>query len=162
MKKIIIGIDPGSYITGYGILEIDNKFNINNIIKFIYGDCIVSKSNFFYIRLNKIYKSILDVFLYFKPFEIVIEKTFLKNNINTSFKLNQVNAVIILAAVNNFIPIYEYNINTIRNSIFYKKKVNKLDINSFVKNIFKIKNNLDFNITDAIAVAMCHIYINYK
>ncbi len=161
MKKIIIGIDPGTYITGYGILEIDSSFNNNNI-KYIYSDCIISNSNFFCVRLNKIYNYILDVFLYFKPLEIVIEKTFLKNNLNTSFKLNQVNAVIILAATVNFIPIYEYNINTIRNKIFCKKRVSKLDINLFVKNIFNIKHEMNYNVTDAIAVAISHIYINYK
>ncbi len=160
-KRRIIGIDPGTYCTGYGILEIDN-YNFNNNIVYISGGCIKSKSNIFNIRLNKIYNNILNLFLIFKPFELVIEKTFLKNNLNTSFKLNQVNAIIILAATNNFIPIYEYNINIIRSSIFYKKKVNKLDINLYIRNIFNIKNDLDLNITDAIAVAISHIYLNYK
>ncbi len=158
MKKRIIGIDPGTYCTGYGLLEVDVY---NNKILYLSSGCIKSNSSFFSIRLNKIYKSILDIFLFFNPFEIAIEKTFLKNNLNSSFRLSQINGVIILAAVNNFIPIYEYNINKVKSCIFSKTNINKKYINYFIKDYFNLNYNLDLNISDALSVAMAHIYLNY-
>ncbi len=163
MKRRIIGIDPGTYCTGYSVLEINNLYlnNLNDNIFFVSSGCIKSNSKIFSLRLNKIYNYIFNIFILFKPFELAIEKTFLFNNLNSSFKLNQVNAIISLAAVKNFIPIYEYNINKIKNSVFKRTNVNKKYINVFFKKFFNIKSNLDFNITDSIAVAMCHINLNY-
>ncbi len=161
MKKIILGIDPGTYCTGYSVLEINNFNKLNKKILFISSGCIRSNSKIFPIRLNKIYKSISNIFFLFKPFELAVEKVFFHNNINSSFKLNQINAIIYLAAVKNFIPIYEYNINKIKNCIFKKTNVDKKYINTFFKNFFNIDYDLDYNITDSIAVAICHIYLNY-
>ncbi len=161
MKRIIIGVDPGTFCTGYSVLEINNFNKLNNKILYISSGCIKSNSKIFSIRLNKIYNSILDIFLLFKPFELAIEKTFLKNNLNSSFKLNQINSVIYLAAVKNFIPIYEYNINKIKSCVFKTTNINKKYINIFYKKFFNINYDLDYNITDSIAVAMCHIYLNF-
>ncbi len=161
MKIRIIGIDPGTYCTGYSILEFNNLNKLNRKIFFISSGCIKSNSKIFSLRLNKIYRSILNILFIFKPFVLAIEKTFLFNNLNSSFKLNQVNAVITLAAVRNFIPIYEYNINKIKNSIFKRTNINKKYINLFFKDFFNINKDIDLNITDSIAVAMCHIFLNY-
>ncbi len=154
-NKVIIGIDPGTYCTGYGILEINNCFKKKII--YLSSGCIISKSNLFSVRLYKIYKSIYDIFSLFKPNELIIEKSFLCNNLNVSFKLNQINAVIILAAVNFLIPVYEYNINYIRKYISKKSLVSKYHVNCYVRKFLNINESLDFNISDALAIAIVHV-----
>ncbi len=160
-SKIIIGVDPGTYHTGYGLLKIsNNNLLINKNIVFISGGIIISKSKSFIIRLNKIYKSFIKILYIFRPNILVIEKTFLKNNLNTSFKLNQINGVIMLAALNYLIPIYEYNINKVKSAFFSNIKVNKNYINLFIKKIFNIKNNIKDHVTDALIIALYHIKYN--
>ncbi len=153
----IIGIDPGTYCTGYGIIDV-----YNGKMFYLYGDCIKSNSNLFYNRLQKMYLNIFNVFLYFKPKDLAIEKNFLCKNSNSVIKLSQINGVIILAAVNNFLSIFEYNVCKIRKSVVLKGNANKIYVNKIVCNILNISIKLDLNISDALAVAITHYNLFYK
>ncbi len=150
MIKRIIGIDPGSYYTGYGIIEI-----IDSKIFCVSRGCIKAKSSIFFDRLKVIYLKILDILINFKPNNLVIEKNFIYRNYSSIIRLSQVSGVIILAAVNNFISIFEYSVTKIRKLIISKGNVNKKDINKSICKLFKIKE-LDLNVTDALAVAVAH------
>ncbi len=150
MVKRIIGIDPGSYNTGYGIVEI-----IGSKIVYLDSGCIVAKSNVFFDRLKMIYFKILDILINYKPIDLVIEKTFIYKNYSSVIRLNQINGVIILAAIINFISIFEYSITEIRKSVTNKGNVSKSYINKNICNLFKI-DKLNFHITDALAVAITH------
>ncbi len=150
MFKRIIGIDPGSYCTGYGIIEI-----VDSKIIYIDRGCIKSKSNLFFDRLKFIYLNILNILIDFKPKDLVIEKTFICKNYSSIIRLNQIIGVIVLAAINNFISIFEYSVSKIRKTIVNKGNVNKKFINKNICNLFNI-NELNFNITDALAVAVTH------
>ncbi len=157
MTKRIIGIDPGSYSTGYGIIEVFKNKNI----KYLTSGCITSKSNY-YNRLKKIYLKIKNIFKKFKPLEMAIEKTFIYKNPYSILKLCQINGVIILAALKNLIPIFEYNISKIRKSVVFKGNVNKKYINIKVKKILNINFKLKLDITDALAVAIAHFNLKNK
>ncbi len=153
----IIGVDPGTYCTGYGLIDVNNG-NIN----YIYSGCIKSNCSLFYNRLKEMYLSILNVFLCFKPKVLAIEKNFFYKNSNSFCKLNQINGVIILAAINNFLSVFEYNVSMIRKSVVFKGNANKNYVNKVVCNILGLNLNLDLNITDALAVAITHFNYNYK
>ncbi len=150
MVKRIIGIDPGSYCTGYGIIELNNS-------KVIYIDrgCIKTKSNVFFDRLKLIYLNVFNILINFKPKYLAIEKTFICKKYVSVIRLNQVIGAIILAALNNFIPIFEYSVSEIRKSVVNKGNVSKKFINKNICKLFKI-NELNFNITDALATALTH------
>ncbi len=150
MVKRIIGIDPGSYCTGYGIIEI-----IDSKVICINRGCIKTKSSIFFNRLKIIYLEILNILLYFKPENLVIEKSFIYKNYSSVIRLNQISGVIILAAMNNFISIFEYSVTRIRKCIVNKGNVDKKYINKIICNLFKIRE-LNLNITDALAVAVAH------
>ncbi len=150
MIKRIIGIDPGSYNTGYGIIEI-----IDSKIICIDRGCIETNSHIFFNRLKIIYLKILDILVNFKPENLVIEKNFIYRNYSSVIRLSQVSGVIILAAINNFISIFEYSVTKIRKLIVSKGNVNKKYINKSICKLFKIKE-LNLNITDALAVAVAH------
>ncbi len=155
MVKRIIGIDPGSYCTGYGIIEI-----VDSKIICINRGCIKTNSNYFFHRLQIIYLEILNILLNFKPENLVIEKSYIYKNYSSIIRLNQVSGVIILAAINNFISIFEYSVTKIRKCIVNKGNVDKKYINSIICKLFKIKE-LNLNITDALAVAVAHSnYLN--
>ncbi len=155
MVKRIIGIDPGSYCTGYGIIEI-----VDSKIICINRGCIKTNSNYFFHRLQIIYLEILNILLNFKPENLVIEKSYIYKNYSSIIRLNQVSGVIILAAINNFISIFEYSVTKIRKCIVNKGNVDKKYINSIICKLFKIKE-VNLNITDALAVAVAHSnYLN--
>ncbi len=150
MIERIIGIDPGSYCTGYGIIGINNSK-----IFYINRGCIKTKSNIFFDRLKIIYLDIFSILVNFKPKYLVIEKTFIYKNYASIIRLNQVIGVIILAALKNFISIFEYSISEIRKSVVNKGNVSKKFINKNICKLFNI-NELNFNVTDALAVAITH------
>ncbi len=153
----IIGIDLGSYNTGYGIIDIyKNKAN------YLTSGCI--KTNFinFYDRLSYIYLEFLKIFSFFKPNNLVIEKNFLYKNCNTLIKLSQLSGVIMSITFNYSISIFEYSVKEIRKLIYSYGNINKSILNKFICNKFNIDNINDYNITDAIAVALAHFIFKYK
>lgn len=83
MVRRIIGIDPGSYCTGYGIIEV-----LDANVVYLASGCIKSKSHVFYERLQKIHHDICDILVYFKPQELAMEKMFIYKNPSSILKLN--------------------------------------------------------------------------
>lgn len=157
MIKRIIGIDPGSYCTGYGIIDIYN----NNIVYLTSGCIKVNYNNFFY-RLKKINLYILDIFIKFKPNYLIIEKIFFYKNWNTTIRLSQLCGSIILSAYNNLLSIFEYSITQIRKSVFLKGNINKKYLNKIICDILKIKYKFNIHIIDALAAAITHYNFFYK
>ncbi len=155
MFRRIIGIDPGTYYTGYGVIEIRN----NKSIKYINSGCIRNKSLIFIDRLKYMFFEIQTVLLKYKPLEVAIEKIFFFKNSNVSIKLSQLSGVIILAAAKNLLSVFEYDINIIRKSVFSKAKISKGEVNVLIKRILKIDFDLSYDITDALAVAVAHFNI---
>ncbi len=156
MIKRIIGIDSGSYYTGYGIVEI-----IDSKIVYLDSGCIKVRSSIFFDRLKIIYFRLLDILINFKPVDLVIEKTFVYRNYSSIIRLNQINGVVILAALVNFISIFEYSVTKIRKFVVNKGNVSKKYINKSICKLFNL-NKLNFNVTDALASAVAHSNYFYK
>ncbi len=150
----VIGIDPGSYSTGFGIIDIKKDGNFT----YLTSGCIRSRSGCFLERLRNIYSLIHYVFMNYKPMEVAIEKVFFFKNNNATLKLSQVSGVIMLAAVNNLLSVFEYNISIIRKIVFSKANLNKKYVNQLICEIFKLNIN-DCNISDALAVAVAHVKV---
>ncbi|OQM34430.1 crossover junction endodeoxyribonuclease RuvC [bacterium endosymbiont of Pedicinus badii] len=157
MKYIILGIDPGSTVTGYGIIE--KNFYINS-------GCIPVKKKYqknSYYFLRYIYLEINKIIRKFNPNYFVIEEVFIGKNAKNSLKLSQASSAAILSATKFKIPIFQYSIKTIKKIVTGFGNAKKDYIFEIVSKFFSIQNrSIKQDSIDALAVAMTHYFIFLK
>ncbi len=155
--KRIIGIDLGTYCTGYGILDV-----LNNKIKYFKSGCI--NSNFINLndRLHDMHVNIFKICINYKPNFLIIEKFFYFRSYDVLIKLSKLSGIVISIALLNNINFFEYNIKKVRKNIILNGNVNKKSISKFICKKFNIKKIYNFNITDALALAFAHYNYLYK
>jgi crossover junction endodeoxyribonuclease RuvC len=156
-SKIIIGVDPGTNIMGYGLLEVNSQeikcidFNVINM----------KKTEEWQDKIKTIYTIISEIITYYKPNEFVIEAPFYGKNIQSMLKLGRAQGVAIAAAVVNNLPVYEYSPKKIKQSITGSGSASKEQVNIMVQRIVKLTKNINYlDESDALAVALCHHFQN--
>lgn len=158
---IILGVDPGTATTGYGIIRVDSK-DIE-VIKFslIETDKNGSSPN----RLHSIYLSMNEILEEFKPDVMAIEKIFFAANAKTAISVGQAQGVMFLAAAKNKVEVFEYAPGTIKKLIAGDGRADKKLIQKSLRSILgrkvrsKARKKTHFdNAADALAVALCHAY----
>ena len=154
-ERIILGIDPGTTIMGYGLIEIKN--NLPSLITLGYLE--LKKTGDHFNKLQRIFEHTLQLIDKYHPDELAIEAPFYGKNVQSMLKLGRAQGVAISAALYRRIPIFEYAPRKIKLSITGQGNASKEQVAALLKNILKIKDvpdNLDA--TDGLAVAMCHFY----
>ncbi|MBX7046459.1 MAG: crossover junction endodeoxyribonuclease RuvC [Ignavibacteria bacterium] len=151
----IMGIDPGTVITGIGIIEIRN-----DRISAIDIDCInLNKKLPIPERLKIIYEVCSEKMLKHKPDEFAIETAFYHKNIQSTLKLGQARGVALIAAVNSKLNISEYSPREIKKSVTGSGASSKEQVQFMIKSILSLKENPKFiDSSDALAVALCHYF----
>lgn len=151
----IIGIDPGTSITGIGILE-----ERNEKIYFIHHDCInLNFKKSLPDRLKIIYDECLLCIKKFKPDEFAIETAFYGKNIQSTLKLGQARGVAIIAALNSNLKISEYSPREIKKSVTGNGASSKEQVQYMVKSILSLREKvMSVDSSDALAVALCHLF----
>lgn len=156
MKELIIlGIDPGTKIMGFGAIKIQN--NKPGLISM--GIYNYSKITDHYLRLEKIFTDTLELINKWHPDELAIEAPFFGKNVQSMLKLGRAQGVAISAALTHQIPIFEYAPRKIKLSITGQGAASKEQVAGFLKSILhfeEIPKNLDA--TDGLAAALCHFY----
>lgn len=149
----ILGIDPGYAIVGYGALEFDNvRFNVVN-----YGAITTAPETPFDRRLVEIYNDMNEVLELFKPDCMSIEKLYFNTNITTGIDVAHARGVIMLAAAQRGIPIYEYTPLQVKVAVTGYGHADKHQVQEMVKNILRLKAVPKPDDTaDALAIAICH------
>ncbi len=154
-QKIIIGIDPGTNNMGLGIIGLDGKD-----VHVLGMDVLkMEKLGDHALKLKKIFDTVLRNIDEYKPDELAIEHPFYGKNVQSMLKLGRAQGVAIAAALYRDIPVFEYSPRKIKQSITGKGGASKEQVAGMLYRILKIKgvpDNLD--ITDALAVALCHHY----
>lgn len=151
---IILGVDPGSNITGYAVIKNDkNRFSCitSGIIK-------LPTSKNMSQKLEIIYDSLKDVIKKHKPDEFVIETAFYGKNVQSTLKIGYVRGVCILVAAHNKIPVNEYSPREIKKAVVGNGAAAKEQVNYMVKNILSIDEKMKYDESDAMAIALCHIF----
>jgi crossover junction endodeoxyribonuclease RuvC len=151
----ILGIDPGYAIVGTGIVDyVGNKF------KTIDYRAVTTEANVpFEIRLKKIYDDISEIIDLYKPDFVSIEELFFNNNAKTAIAVGQARGVIILAAVNKGVPIFEYTPLQVKQSVVGYGRAEKKQVQEMTRvmlNLEKIPKPDDA--ADALAMAICHCH----
>ncbi len=150
----IIGIDPGTYRTGYGI--IDDEGAKRRVVS--YG-CIENKSKRSSERYLAIYNRLLDVIREYKPQHCSIESTFFLKNPKVVMRLGEVRGVLILAAVQEGLEVFEYPPLKVKQSVVGYGRADKNQVAKMVKSMLALKElPKPDDVSDALALALCHIH----
>ncbi|MCB0430398.1 MAG: crossover junction endodeoxyribonuclease RuvC [Flavobacteriales bacterium] len=153
--KVILGIDPGTHIMGYGILHVRNKHP-----ELVHLDVLKLSANLTHPdRLKKIFESTLALIDEYLPDELAIEAPFFGKNVQSMLKLGRAQGVAMAACLHRSIPIFEYSPKKIKQSITGNGNASKEQVAAMLQSILKIRKmpgNLDA--TDGLAAALCHHY----
>lgn len=153
--RIILGIDPGTTIMGYGIIQIIDK----NPILIVLGNIDLKKYSDHYIKLKHIFDRVTSLIDQYHPDELAIEAPFFGKNVQSMLKLGRAQGVAIAAALSRSMPIFEYAPRKIKMSITGQGNASKEQVAILLKNLLKIKElPSDLDATDGLAAAMCHFY----
>lgn len=156
-KGIVLGVDPGLAITGFGILEfVDKKVKVLD-----YGTFTTQKKTPFPSRLKKIHDFLGNVIQDFNPTSLAIEDIFFCKNVKTAINISQVHGVVVLVAAKANLPVYKYTPLQVKQAVTGFGRAKKYQVQEMVKRLLGLKKPLDRNTSDALAAAICHIH-SYK
>lgn len=150
--RTILGIDPGSISTGYGVIRKEG----DTLKCLSYGTIRAPKSLEFHRRLLYIYEELAKILVIYRPTEMAIEEVFTSKNIKSAIKLGEARGIALLAAAAMNIDVYEYPALIIKKAIVGYGQASKEQIRSMLKSMFGIEENLNLNASDALAIAVCH------
>ena len=148
---LILGIDPGSRITGYGVIDTDGYH-----AEYVTSGCIKAGDENLPQRLATIYSGIQELLLQFSPAEVAIEKVFVHRNADSALKLGQARGAAICAVMNNALPVDEYSPTEIKQSVVGKGNAAKEQVQHMVQVLLKLSSSPQADAADALAVAVCH------
>jgi crossover junction endodeoxyribonuclease RuvC len=151
----ILGVDPGTIFTGYGIVDFDK-----NELKFISAGIIkIPTVKEIPPRLQSIYDELCRLMKQFKPDEFAIETAFYGKNVQATLKIGYARGVSILAAVHHDLMIKEYSPREIKKSVVGNGSSSKEQVQFMIKKLLAIrKSKMKFDESDALAVAICHAF----
>lgn len=153
--KIILGIDPGTTIMGFGLIEVQN--NKMKLIQF--HELQLKKYENHYLKLDQIFKRTIEIIDEYHPDEIAIEAPFFGKNVQSMLKLGRAQGIAMAAGLSREIPITEYSPKKIKMAITGNGNASKEQVAKMLKSLLKISKlpkNLDA--TDGLAAAVCHFY----
>jgi crossover junction endodeoxyribonuclease RuvC len=149
----ILGIDPGTTVTGYGLVQI----NGNQPAIMTMGIMRPGKFDDHYQRLQYLHARALQIIDEFKPDVLAIEAPFYGKNVQSMLKLGRAQGVIMAAALYRQLPIFEYAPLLVKQSITGMGRASKEQVAYFLQNIFHLTDlPKELDATDAVAVAVCH------
>lgn len=154
-ERIILGIDPGTTIMGYGLIKIVGK----EAKLIVLGVIELKKITDHYTKLKRIFDRVTSLIDQYHPDEMAVEAPFFGKNVQSMLKLGRAQGVAISAALSRSIPIFEYAPRKIKMSITGQGNASKEQVAILLKNLLKIKElPSDLDATDGLAAAMCHFY----
>lgn len=154
---LILGIDPGIALTGYGVIEYKHN---NSEIKVIEYGKIETQSGFKKsLRLFQLHNELSTLISLYRPDVVAIEELFFNKNSKTAITVGEARGVIILTCVENGLNIYEYTPLQVKQAITGYGKADKVQIQSMIKTLLRLEDApKPDDVADALAVAICHAF----
>lgn len=149
---IIIGIDPGSRLTGYGLIKIQGNQNF-----YLASGCLRLTGETIAIRIQQIYSGLQEILTTHTPHEAAIEQVFMHQNPGAALKLGQARGAAI-AALGLQISIAEYSARQVKQSVVGYGAAKKQQVQHMVKTLLNLKETLQADEADALAIALCHAH----
>jgi crossover junction endodeoxyribonuclease RuvC len=158
-ERIILGIDPGTSITGYGVIK-----TVGTVPELIaIGAIDLTKYEDHYIKLKYIFERTAGIIDEYHPDELAIEAPFFGKNVQSMLKLGRAQGAAIAAALTRSLPIFEYAPRKIKMSITGQGAASKEQVAAMLMNILKFSlQDIKLDATDGLAAALCHFYQTNK
>ena len=158
-QKIILGIDPGTNIMGYGIIFISSGNMHIESLGIVNMDHLEDHT----LKLKHIYEKTISLIDIYKPDDLAIEAPFFGKNVQSMLKLGRAQGVAMAAGLNRSIPIFEYSPKKIKQSITGNGNASKEQVAAMLVNLLKIAEIPTYlDATDGLAAAVCHHFQNGK
>ncbi len=149
----VLGIDPGSRVTGYGVIETDGTQS-----RHLGSGCIRTVSGGFPVRLGEIFSGICAVLDEWRPGEVAIEQVFVSRNAASALKLGQARGAAISAVVTHDVPVFEYTPAAVKQGLVGNGRAEKEQVQHMVRMILGMQGSLALDESDALAIALCHAH----
>ncbi len=154
-EKVIIGVDPGTQVMGYGVISVKGQ----QISLVQYGVIHLSKYSTHELKLKKIFERLTQLIEDYLPDEMAIEDPFYGKNAQSMLKLGRAQGVAMAAALARNIPIVEYSPKKVKQSVTGSGNASKEQVAYMLEKILKMELSREFmDATDGIAIAICHQY----
>jgi crossover junction endodeoxyribonuclease RuvC len=151
----IIGIDPGSRVTGYGIIDQEGQ-----VLRYVASGCIRIKGEALAERLGMIFTGVQQVIDEYRPGEMAVERVFMNKNADSALKLGQARGAAICAGVTRTVPVNEYAAREIKQAVVGKGGAAKEQVQHMVRVLLSLDKQPPSDAADALAVAICHGHIH--
>lgn len=156
MPVRVLGIDPGSRITGYGLVDcVAGKRSASPI--YIASGCVKPKATAFPERLAEIYRGVSQLIVQYEPHMLSIEEVFLARNPQSALKLGQARGVAIAAAVAHDLPVAEYAARRVKQVVVGTGGASKIQVQHMVRVLLNLQAAPGEDAADALAIAICHV-----
>jgi crossover junction endodeoxyribonuclease RuvC len=156
-ERIILGIDPGTTILGYGIIKVEGK----RMTLLAMGVLHLEKYDDHHLKLQKIFERTIELIDGFHPDELAVEAPFFGKNVQSMLKLGRAQGVAIAAALSRQLPVMEYAPRKIKQSITGNGSASKEQVAAMLQQTLKIPAKdmpTKLDATDGLAAAVCHFY----
>lgn len=149
----VLGIDPGSQSTGFGIID----HNEARYIVRAFGTIKPSRRLPFHLKLNEIARGVEEIIVAHSPDEVAIESPFYAQNIKTAIALGQVRGAVLVAVASTGRPLAEYSALEIKKAVTGYGQAEKQQVNTMVKALLNVEEEVETDASDALAAAICHL-----
>ncbi len=158
-ETIILGLDPGTTVMGYGIIHISGQDY--HLIQ--YGVIHLKKYSNHFLKLQKIFERVLNLVDEYHPDEVALEAPFYGKNVQSMLKLGRAQGVAMAAALYREVPITEYAPKSVKQAVTGNGNASKEQVAGMLYNLLKMKEETKLlDATDALAVALCHHFSKGK
>jgi crossover junction endodeoxyribonuclease RuvC len=153
-RDIILGIDPGSLVTGWGVVEVEaNKLRYQ-----AHGTIATSAAHGLAERLSHIYRGLHEIIEACHPTAVSLEKVFFSRNAQSALKLGQARGVALLAAAEHRLQIAEYSAAEIKVAVVGYGRATKEQVQKMVGALLSVRGAMRADAADALAAAICHVH----
>ena len=150
---LVLGVDPGSRVTGYGLVE----KKAHQLTCIHAGTFATSLERPFFERIYEIFQAMTEIMGRFRPEEMAIEDLFFYKNLQSALKIGHARGAVLIAAVQNGVRIFEYSPLEIKKSVVGYGRATKEQVRSMSQVILKMKTLPPLDASDALATAICHL-----
>lgn len=155
---IILGIDPGSRVTGWGVISSQGQKNL-----FIACGCIrMESATPLPLRLKQIFDGVSELIETYQPQKAAVEQVFLARNADSAFKLGQARGAAVTALVNRDLEVAEYTARQVKQAVVGKGAADKTQVQHMVTQILRLDKSPQEDAADALAIAICHAHTQHS
>lgn len=149
----ILGIDPGSRLTGFGIIEESTRG-----FQYVASGHVNVTAAYFPDRLKQIFEEVSQVVSLYQPEQMAIEQVFMHINADSALKLGQARGAAICAVQAAGLPVFEYSAKQVKQAVVGKGNAAKSQVQHMVKILLNIQGELQVDASDALGICLCHAH----